>query len=701
MKNNLLKSFRIFLTALVLLAVCSAPVSTLALENMSCSILNTSIIPLDRDNIILVSTPYNKVYDGSSIVWPELQLEGISPGDDVTIEYLSARYTDRYVGDQKTIRISNLHLSGPDMAKYSLQVDEIEFPNCGAITPVIPQITTHAELNVGGEVLNLDDLVSGYAEDVTPYFQFASSDTNGCQLIGRELTSGDIPGEVKLEVSVNAWYVNEDDIPEYNGAHEYITINIIDPEEKPTPPGPDDTDPTPPENPGDNTGTGDKRQDPLVVTGSSSMVYGESLHLGVVGGSGSGAVTYAITGGTGSGTIDQNGRLQASRVGTIWVTAFKAGDKTYQMQRSDAKVITVSPAKITITAVNKTIQVGEPAPDLTAADYMVSGLVGSDHLRTLPTLVYAFTPDTSKAGTVPIHPVGAEVPAGGNYQGDIAYVAGSLTIQAVKAFPITIQQAANGTLSADHQSAKEGTTVILTAIAQEGFVPKTPTVTYQGIQLVVADKGNGRYAFSMPGGPVTVTASFTVKPPIDTSLNFSDVQSSDWFSNSVAYVCKNGLMVGTSQNSFSPNDTTTRGMMVTILYRTDGEPTASNQSHYADVPPSAYYAAPVSWASWYGIASGYSPEHFGPEDDISRQQLATILYRYASYKKFDVSQRGNLVQFSDRNQISDYAIDALSWANGAGLISGKSDQILDPTASTTRAEMAAILQRFCQKYALF
>ena len=141
------------------------------------------------------------------------------------------------------------------------------------------------------------------------------------------------------------------------------------PEEKPTPPGPDDTDPTPPENPGDNTGTGDKRQDPLVVTGSSSMVYGESLHLGVVGGSGSGAVTYAITGGTGSGTIDQNGRLQASRVGTIWVTAFKAGDKTYQMQRSDAKVITVSPAKITITAVNKTIQVGEPAPEIGRASW--------------------------------------------------------------------------------------------------------------------------------------------------------------------------------------------------------------------------------------------------------------------------------------------------------------------------------------------
>ena len=678
--------------------------------------ISYEITPYPLSGVTLATSSCDKIYDGNASAYPHLK--AISPlvdqesekEDSITITYDSAKYNSRYVGTEKDIIIDGLGLSGPDKGNYLLPENTITLKNCGSITPVEPQIKTHAELKTGGKSLNLKALVSGYRGDERLNFLMDPVEANGCQLKQGILSSGTETGQARVEVYIDPLDVNSDGTPEYNSGHGYITVTITtDSEDKPNPPtpgdgtqDPDDSKTVPPEEPGDDTDTGSKRQDPLVVTGSSSMVYGEHLDLGVVGGSGSGAVTYAITGGTGSGTIDQNGRLQAARVGTVWVTAYKAGDKTYQMQRSDAKVITVNPAKLTITAANKTIKVGEAAPSLTHTDYKISGLVGNDQLRTLPTLVYASTPDTSKPGTVAIHPVGAEAPAGENYQGDITYIAGRLTIQEVKDFPITIHQAANGTLSASHQSAQEGATVTLTAIAKEGFVPGMPTVTYQGIQLVVADKGNGRYVFSMPGGPVTITASFATKPPNQVDgPTFSDVQASDWFSNSVAFVCQNGLMVGTSQNSFSPNDTTTRGMMVTILYRTDGEPPASNQSHYADVPPSAYYAAPVSWASWYGIASGYTPESFGPEDNLSRQQLATILYRYATYKNFDVSARGNLVQFADRNQISDYAMDALSWANAVGLISGKSDQILDPTASTTRAEMAAILQRFCQKYALF
>lgn len=669
---------------------------------------------LNSETIRLATNPCSKEYDGYPSAHPSLLIDGILTGDDVTVNYKSASYAtssgvpNRFVGNEKSINVKGLTLSGKDANNYQLSTDEITLKNCGAIFPIEPQITPHAEVKAGGNRLDLGSLVSGYRGNDYLHFLLDPKAANGCQLNGWTLISGSTIGQVTVEVSVDPLDVDGDGTSEYASKLGYITITITDAEDNSGIPDSsgntgDSTTPTTPDTPGTDTETGTKRQDPLVITGSSSMTYGQRLDLGVVGGSGSGAVTYAITGGTGSGTIDQNGRLQAAKVGTIWVTAFKAGDQTYQMRQSDAKVITVSPAKLTVTAPSKTIRVGEAVPDLAGLNCTVSGLVGSDRLRTSPSLVYASTPDAGKAGTVAIHPFGAEVPAGGNYQPDITYLSGSLTIQEEKDFPITIHPAANGTLSSDHPRAEEGATVLLTATAREGFVPEPPIVTYQNLRLVVASQGAGLYAFSMPGGPVTVTPAFVPGPPEPEgdSPAFSDVHGSDWFSDSVAYVCRHGLMVGTDERSFSPNGITTRGMLVTILYRTEGEPAASNQSHYADVPPSAYYASPVSWASWHGIASGYSADAFGPEDSISRQQLATILYRYAAYKNFDVSHRGNLVQFSDRDQISDYAIDALSWANATGLLNGKADQTLAPAASTTRAEMAAILQRFCEKYALF
>ena len=138
---------------------------------------------------------------------------------------------------------------------------------------------------------------------------------------------------------------------------------------------------------------------------------------------------------------------------------------------------------------------------------------------------------------------------------------------------------------------------------------------------------------------------------------------------------------------------------MTILYRMEGSPASAAWSPFADVTADAYYAAPVAWAAWNGIVNGVSSTKFAPNQWITREQMAAILYRYAQYKHWDVSQRGNLYQFSDRSQCHSYALEPLSWANAAGLIQGKGKDILDPRGLASRAQVAAILQRFHQTYA--
>lgn len=179
------------------------------------------------------------------------------------------------------------------------------------------------------------------------------------------------------------------------------------------------------------------------------------------------------------------------------------------------------------------------------------------------------------------------------------------------------------------------------------------------------------------------------------TIPFTDVKTGDWFYDSVGYVYGAGLMNGTSPTAFSPSQTTTRAMIVTILYRYEGSPAAGTSS-FRDVAAGQYYAAPVAWAAQNGVVTGYSPTQFGPSDTITREQMAAILYRYAQYKGYDVSGRADLSVYSDGNRVSAYARDAMAWANQAGLINGVDARILQPKGSATRAQVATILTRFCQ-----
>ena len=203
--------------------------------------------------------------------------------------------------------------------------------------------------------------------------------------------------------------------------------------------------------------------------------------------------------------------------------------------------------------------------------------------------------------------------------------------------------------------------------------------------------GDRRYTAHWEFDP-TIIAALNPTPNVD----FLDVSRTDWFYYDVRYVCENGLMNGTSRNRFSPYGTATRGMLVTILYRMENEPRCFGSAAFSDVKPGAYYEKAVVWASQNNIVSGYSDTLFGPEDTLTREQFAAILYRYAAYKGYDTTTSDNatLDNFTDASSISSGFDNVLLWANDKGYIGGMTETTLAPQGSTTRAQASAILLRF-------
>ena len=200
---------------------------------------------------------------------------------------------------------------------------------------------------------------------------------------------------------------------------------------------------------------------------------------------------------------------------------------------------------------------------------------------------------------------------------------------------------------------------------------------------------------------MTVYASWRVDENPGTGANpFTDVSEKDWFYGDVMFVYENGLMLGTSKTLFSPHGTATRGMMATILWRMEGSPAPKGKNSFTDVEAGKWYADAITWTAENGIFAGYGKDKFGPDDPITREQLAAIFYRYADYKGYDLTVKGNLDKFKDADKITDYAKTAMQWAVGSGLVKGKSGNLLDPQGTATRAEIAAMLHRFIEKYEL-
>lgn len=260
-------------------------------------------------------------------------------------------------------------------------------------------------------------------------------------------------------------------------------------------------------------------------------------------------------------------------------------------------------------------------------------------------------------------------------------------------FPVKISNSGDGVAKLDKSYASAGDKVTITVTPGRNATVQHITVTDEdGERLKLTENRDGTYSFTMPSGTANVYVRFS-----GSGLPFADVPSGSWYYDDVAYVYDTGLMTGLTATTFGPNLSTTRGMIVTILWRMENEPAAKHGSPFADVRRGSYYEQAIAWASENGIVTGFDASTFAPDRAITREQLAAILFRFAAYRGMDaVTLRENLSSFQDQAAISAYAVSALNWAVGEGLMQGTGDK-LEPTGSATRAQVAAMLRRFMQR----
>lgn len=244
---------------------------------------------------------------------------------------------------------------------------------------------------------------------------------------------------------------------------------------------------------------------------------------------------------------------------------------------------------------------------------------------------------------------------------------------------VSASTASNGKVALDKSTAKKGDTVTVTVTPDAGYQLDKLTVTdVKGKTVDVTKKSDGKYTFTMPDSKVTITPTFSKIEDVKPSKNgFDDVASSDWFADAVKYVADKGLMNGTDDNQFSPNASTTRGMLMTVLARYAGEDTTGGAT---------WYEKGMDWAKAKGVSDGTNPNA-----DITREQLVTMLYRYAGTP----AANGSLSDFSDTASVSSYAVNAMQWAVENGIVNGSNGK-LNPQDNATRAQVAAILMRFCE-----
>ena len=263
-------------------------------------------------------------------------------------------------------------------------------------------------------------------------------------------------------------------------------------------------------------------------------------------------------------------------------------------------------------------------------------------------------------------------------------------------YAITVEQPDHGTVTVTPNRATQGAAVTITATPDRGYQVNAVTVTDRfGDAVQVTENADGTYTFTMPNGQVTITATF-VETEAPVGEPFLDVNEGDWFYDAVAYAYENGIMDGVGGNRFAPNSATTRAQLVTILYRLEGQPAVSGDLPFTDVEAGTWYTNAVGWAAQNGIVNGVGDDTFAPGNDLTREQLVTILYRYAETKGYDVSASADLAGYPDGEEIQAYAREAMAWAVAENIIQGMEDDTLKPAGNATRAQIATILMRFCE-----
>ena len=429
-------------------------------------------------------------------------------------------------------------------------------------------------------------------------------------------------------------------------------------------------------------------QAPLTITGGDTVVYGDTLQLGTSGGSTDGDVDWSVeydTTSAGNATIDGNGLLTTLNVGRVTVKATMAGDETYESV-TDTKEITITERPVTIKALDKTAYVGDAAPDLTdtvyGTDYTVEG-VSSDSVSDVKMYYmhdegYFITPDMSKVGKTHI----------AIFDGKI----GGKAFAESTNYDVTVETGYLNVIERPSESKGGGTGKKPTTVSINGETKSDSTLP------VIGEQDDVRPETEKPN---------TEKPADDRRYNvcgrgndcllavFPDVDPMAWYHDGVHYCVENGLMKGYDNGYFGTDDSIFRGQVVTILWRLEGSPAASGNG-FSDVAEGAYYETAVAWATANGIMEGYGDGRFAPDFPITREQLAAVLYRYAQYKGMDVSigEDTNILDYDDAFDISPYAVSAIQWACGSGVMGGTGLYTLEPQGTATRAQAACMMQRF-------
>ena len=254
-----------------------------------------------------------------------------------------------------------------------------------------------------------------------------------------------------------------------------------------------------------------------------------------------------------------------------------------------------------------------------------------------------------------------------------------------------------GTVTVKKSYAEEGEEFSFTATPDEGYeLAELSVLDGRGREIDLKNQGGGTYSFEMPAGGAELRVSFRKIAVEPEKLPFTDVPAGAWYADGVGYVYENGLMAGISDTLFGPDTTTSRSMVATILWRMAGSPVVDYALTYTDVPQGQWYTEAIRWAASQGIVSGYG-DTFGTDDPITREQLALMLWQFAKDQGWDTTQGGMSVrEFGDFEKISDYALEAMTWAVNAGIVTGDGAS-LNPQGRATRAQAAVMLTQFAKQ----
>ena len=432
---------------------------------------------------------------------------------------------------------------------------------------------------------------------------------------------------------------------------------------------------------------------PKAVTG---LTYDTTAHALITPGAAEhGTLQYALSE---SGPYSADAPI-ATGAGTYEVWYKIVPDKNYAAPAAQFVEVRIASATLTVTALDKQITAGQPAPDLAnpipGEDYKVDGLLGQDTLAAV-TLTYNETPDTSKAGSYIIN-ISATL---ANY--DITTIPGTLAIVLRRSagggsttYPVnTPSKVANGTVTVSPKNASKGDTVTVTVKSDSGYVLETISVTDKnGNDLKLTDKGDGKYTFTMPTSKVEIKVTFMEDNSV---LNFFyDVPNDAYYFEAVKWAAESGITGGVGNSLFAPNRPCTRAQIVTFLWRAAGSPVVNYLMPFTDVDEGAYYAEAVRWAASTGIVTGLTEMTFGTNDVCTRAQAATMIYRYAQAQgKGFTGAWMFLLPFTD---VPEWAFESVAWCYMNGVTTGVNETAFAPGNDCTRAQIVTFLWRAFSK----